>query len=53
MARQNTNSARSRLMFNDIFGDPKKKTADWMRPDTPKAPKEPEWDKLYEMGTDF
>lgn len=52
-ARQRKNESKSRLMFNDIFGDPSKKTADWQRPDTPKAPEEPDWDDMYGKMTDF
>lgn len=52
-ARQRKNEARSRLMFNDIFGDPSKKTADWQRPDTPSVPEEPDWDDMYGKMTDF
>lgn len=52
-ARQRKNESRSRLMFNDIFGDPSKKTADWQRPATPSVPEEPDWDDMYGKMTDF
>ena len=53
MARKAANESRSRLMYNDLFGDPKDKTSNWMRPDAPDAPKEPDWKDMYSKMTDF
>ena len=53
MARERTNMAKSRLMYNDLFGDPSKPLADWERPDSPDAPEEPEWEDMYGNMTDF
>ena len=53
MARRASNESKSRLMYNSIFGDPSKKTADWQRPDTPDPVKEPDWKDMYGKFTDF
>ena len=53
MARKAANESKTRLMYNSIFGDPSQSTADWQRPATPEAPKEPDWKDMYGQFTDF
>ena len=53
MARENASMAQARLAFQDIWGDPKDKLGDWMRPEDPESTEEPDWENMYETMTDY
>ena len=52
-AREQAAMASARLGYNNLFGDPSKPVADWVRPETPKPNEEPDWDNMYDNMTNY